>query len=202
MGNLRSVAKALEKAGAETCVTASPDEIRAADAVVFPGVGAFGAALEHLKKSKLLTVIEETIARDKPFLGLCLGFQLLFDHSTEDGNHAGLGIIPGAVKRFSFAKKKGLKVPHMGWNNVIVSPTAARTMFKGIPQNTYFYFVHSYYGIPKKKADTAGTTVYGIPFCAAVVRGNVWGCQFHPEKSSTMGLQLLKNFVQKANVCR
>jgi glutamine amidotransferase len=201
MGNLRSVAKAVELVGGDTVVTDSSRKILDCQGVIFPGVGSFGPALNYLKKRKLIETIREVIDKDRCFLGLCLGFQLLFSTSTEDGKHAGLGIVPGKVEKFSF-RNRSMKVPHMGWNQVHCSDAALKkTMFKGIKDDTYFYFVHSYYGVPRQKAMIAATTDYGKPFCSAVARGRVWGCQFHPEKSSTSGLQLLKNFVTEVTAC-
>lgn len=198
MGNLRSVSKALELAGAKAVVTSKNSIIRSADAVVFPGVGAFGPAMKSIRKSGLDKSILEVIAKGKPFLGLCLGFQLLFDTSIEDGNHKGLGIIPGKVIKF----KTTLKVPHMGWNTIKYRGKDAKaTMFKGIPENSYFYFVHSYYAATNRGQNVSGITSYGIDFCSAVIKGKVWGCQFHPEKSSANGIKLLKNFIKMANKC-
>ncbi|MGA2090571.1 MAG: imidazole glycerol phosphate synthase subunit HisH [Endomicrobiales bacterium] len=201
MGNLRSVAKALEQVGAEPVVTDSSRKILSCQGVIFPGVGSFGPAVRYLKKRKLIDTIEDVISKDRYFLGLCLGFQLLFSTSSEDGAHKGLGIVPGKVEKFSF-RHSSLKVPHMGWNQVhIANKELQKTMFKGIPDNTYFYFVHSYYGTPKQKNMLAATTDYGTPFCSAVAHGRVWGCQFHPEKSSSNGLKLLKNFLNEVTAC-
>ncbi|MCB4790614.1 MAG: imidazole glycerol phosphate synthase subunit HisH [Elusimicrobia bacterium] len=195
MGNLRSVGKALEFVGANVVVTKSPNRILYADAAVFPGVGAFGQARKNIYSYKLNDVIRKAVFENKPFLGLCLGFQLLFDFSREDGTHKGLGVIQGHVDRFNFTNKK-LKVPHMGWNRVkIKNETAQNKMFKGIKNESYFYFVHSYYGKPKEDSYISSTTEYGIDFCSSITKGKIWACQFHPEKSGTNGLKLLKNFV-------
>lgn len=203
MGNLRSVGKALELVGADVVVSGDPARIRAAQAAVFPGVGSFGAAVRYLRKQGLKDTIAEVIERGSPFLGLCLGFQLLFDTSEEEGMHDGLGIIPGKVVRFDFkGKNAGLKVPHMGWNRVQAANSGIKKkMFKGIPDGSWFYFVHSYYGKPESRKAVAATTEYGIPFCSAVVIGNAWACQFHPEKSGANGLKLLKNFVEEVKKC-
>ena len=202
MGNLRSVAKALELAGASVRVTDKPSVIASAHAAVFPGVGAFGPAIEYLSRNGIDEAIAGVIGNGKAFLGLCLGFQLLFDYSAEGGTYKGLGVIPGKVVRFAFAKKSAgrkLTVPHMGWNRVNAgnSPSVPR-LFKGIPNHSFFYFVHSYYGMPKDKKAVAGSTAYGNTFCSAIAQGRTWACQFHPEKSGAMGIQLLKNFVQEA----
>lgn len=198
MGNLRSVAKALELVGADVRVSGEASSILSADAVVFPGVGSFGPAIANLEKSALVDVITSVVHKGKPFMGMCLGFQMLFARSEEEGEHRGLGIIPGDVLKFDFRGDKTLKVPHMGWNTVRIADTpAAQTMFRGIADNSYFYFVHSYYGKPAEAAAMAGVTEYGIPFCAAVAIGSTWACQFHPEKSGATGLQLLKNYVDE-----
>ncbi|MHB9154326.1 MAG: imidazole glycerol phosphate synthase subunit HisH [Endomicrobiales bacterium] len=206
MGNLRSVAKALELSGARVTVTAAPGKLASARAVVFPGVGSFGPALENLRRTGLDEAVRDVIAGDKPFLGICLGFQLLFSKSEEDGKHAGLGIVPGDVVRFApsrgkTGRKKALKVPHMGWNRVKSPALSRNTMFGGIPENSYFYFVHSYYGRPEDDDAVAGTTEYGVRFCSAVIKGRTWACQFHPEKSGAAGLKLLGNFVKEVKQC-
>ena len=201
MGNLRSVGKAFEAAGAKITVTNDPKKILSAQAVVFPGVGSFGHALKNIKKYRLQNAIKEVISSGKPFLGLCLGFQLLFDSSTEDGKNKGLGVIPGCVERFNFKSRK-LKVPHMGWNRVSAQGSAAKAkMFKGIKDNSYFYFVHSYYGIPKSKEYVSSLTDYGTNFCSSVIKGKVWACQFHPEKSGDNGLKIIKNFLNEVSEC-
>ncbi|OGS17474.1 MAG: imidazole glycerol phosphate synthase, glutamine amidotransferase subunit [Elusimicrobia bacterium RIFOXYA2_FULL_50_26] len=195
MGNLRSVGKALELAGATVKITTNPGDVKDAAAVVLPGVGSFGPAIKYLRGSGMLEAITGAISAGKPFLGLCLGFQLLFDYSSEGGKHNGLGFIPGAVKQFRLPAKK-YKVPHMGWNRVFQRNKSSKTMFRNIPDGSYFYFVHSYYGKPSTTAPVAATTDYGIEFCSAIVQDNIWACQFHPEKSSAHGLQLLKNFIK------
>lgn len=202
MGNLRSVGKALEFAGAEAIVTSSPSRIRSAEAAVFPGVGSFGPAIKYLRKTGLDEAILDVINRGKPFLGLCLGFQLLFDTSVEEGSFKGLGVIPGKVVKFRAGGDRRLKIPHMGWNSLKISgKEAAYSMFSGIPDNSYFYFVHSYYAVSKDASAVAGRTGYGIDFCSAVKKGNIWGCQFHPEKSSAFGLKLLGNFLKEVKKC-
>lgn len=199
MGNLRSVSKALEVVGADTVVTSNPRTVTSLDAAVFPGVGAFCHAIDYLQQKKLDSAIEKVISTRKPFLGLCLGFQLLFDYSQEDGIHKGLGIVPGYVKRFNSGR---LKVPHMGWNSVKYRRNSnTAKMFKGVPNKSYFYFVHSYYGVPKGSDFVASSTDYGIEFCSSVIKDNIWAFQFHPEKSSTLGLKILKNFVSEVKKC-
>jgi glutamine amidotransferase len=195
MGNLRSVGKALELAGADVCVTNSARQINSAYALVLPGVGSFGPAIKNLKKEKLVETIIKSVNSGKQYLGLCLGFQFLFDSSEEEGNYKGLGLIEGKVKKFVFkGSNRKLKIPHMGWNNVSSCGNPG-TMFKGIKDGSYFYFVHSYYGVPKDNKAVAGTTDYGFEFCSAVEKDNIWACQFHPEKSGETGIKLLKNFV-------
>lgn len=205
MGNIRSVSKALESAGAKVTVTSRAKEIESCDAVVLPGVGSFAPAVEYLKKRGIETAIKCVLAEKKHFLGICLGFQLLFDLSMEQGVHKGLGIISGSVVKFSSGAKKdniieGIKIPHMGWNTVKFSGTdTSKRMFKDIPDKSYFYFVHSYYAVPKEKKIINGLTNYGDDFCSAIVKDRIWACQFHPEKSGQCGLQLLRNFVNEIN---
>ncbi len=204
MGNLRSVSKAIEHIGAKVIVTENIKKILSAKALVFPGVGSFGPAIEYLKARGLDKAIQEAIASDKYFLGLCLGFQLLFDKSFENGKHDGLSVVSGKVRKFNFADKKysDLKIPHMGWNVVEkVKSGESDRMFKNIPENSFFYFVHSYYGMPDDEKFVAGTTRYGIKFCSSLIREKVWACQFHPEKSGENGLKLLRNFVNEVGKC-
>ena len=193
MGNLRSVAKALETVGAQATVTSDPKDIDASGAVVLPGVGAFQRAMENLEKLGLLPAILKSIASGKPFLGICLGLQLLFTESEEHGNHKGLDVIKGKVRRFD----SGLKVPHMGWNQIKRKAKSEKRkieLFEGIPDESYFYFVHTYCVKPKDKGVVAATTDYGKRFVSAVNKDNVWGLQFHPEKSSALGLKIMENF--------
>ena len=199
MGNLRSVSKALEKVGGKVEITADSERIRKAKAVVLPGVGAFSRAMSNLKELNLLPVLSEVIRLKKYFLGICLGFQLLFTES-EEGNCKGLNIIKGKVKRFNFS---GLKVPHMGWNTIrkIRNPKSEIQILNNIPNDSYFYFVHSYYGEPEDKNAVAATTFYGLEFPSAICKENVFATQFHPEKSQEIGLQLLENFVQLVEKC-
>jgi imidazole glycerol-phosphate synthase subunit HisH len=208
MGNLRSVAKALENLGAVVKITASPDVIKYASGVVLPGVGAMPDAMKALQKAKVVSSIKKTIAEDKPFLGICLGLQLLFETSEEGGGCKGLGIFRGSVPKFNFSKLvTGLKVPHMGWNQIkqrsaVSGQRSAKTelkIFDKIPDNSYVYFVHSYYVKPRDKNIIATTTNYGAEFCSSIAKGNLFACQFHPEKSQKIGLKILQNFV---NLCQ
>ena len=193
LGNLRSVSKALEDAGAQTKVTGNPKDIVSAEAVVLPGVGAFYRGMENLEKSGLAPAILQSIQKDKPFLGICLGLQLLFSESEEHGISKGLDVIKGKVKKFP----SSVKIPHMGWNDVKLKIKNEKLkIFKNIPNNSYFYFDHSYYVEPEDKNIVIATTEYGKGFASAVNKGNVWGVQFHPEKSSDLGLKILKNFVK------
>ena len=188
MGNLRSVQKALEKVGAKTLITQNPAEIKSADKVILPGVGAMRPAMEKLDSLGLIDAIKDTINSGKPFLGICLGLQLLFDESDEGGKVKGLGILPGKVIRFN-----DLKVPHMGWNQInIANPPCP--LFNGIENSGYVYFCHSYYVAPADPSVTATTTRYGRDFASSVARKNLFGVQFHPEKSQDIGLKILKNF--------
>ena len=192
MGNLRSVQKALEVSGAKTKVTSSAKDLEKCDKLVFPGVGAFGAAMKELKRLKLVDPIRDAIGEGKPFLGLCLGLQLLFERSEEAPGIKGLGILKGEVRRF---KVKGLKVPHMGWNSINQKSKTKNKILDGVPNGSYMYFVHSYYVKPKDKGVILTTTDYGAEFVSGVCMNNVYGLQFHPEKSQEMGLEILKNFV-------
>jgi glutamine amidotransferase len=194
MGNLRSVVKGFEKVGVRAEVTGDPDVVIAADGIVLPGVGAFGMAMEHLRRSGLDEAVKTAVAARTPFLGICLGLQLLFTESDEFGPVRGLDIIPGRVVRFfPEGAPAGIKIPHMGWNSLqrhTPSPVLA-----DIPDGTHVYFVHSYYVVPDDPAVIAATTEYGgQPFAAAVTQGPLFACQFHPEKSSELGLRMLRNF--------
>jgi glutamine amidotransferase len=204
MGNLRSVQKGLEKVGFEALITSSPQKVMDAQAVVLPGVGAFRDCMKNLESLGLLGSIITCIRDGKPFLGICLGTQVLFSESEEFGSHEGIGIIKGRVKRFpenmmaesTNPKSDGsyvrLKVPHMGWNTV--SSKKDSPLFKGIEDNSYFYFVHSYYVEPEEKDWIIATTNYGIEFASVVGKDHIFTCQFHPEKSQSLGLKVLKNF--------
>jgi imidazole glycerol-phosphate synthase subunit HisH len=194
-GNLRSVEKALIRAGAEVVVTGDADVIGAADKIVVPGQGAFGAVIAGLSRDggALRDAVVEGIAAGKPYLGLCLGLQILFEGSEEDPSCRGLGILPGSVRRF--IDRPGLKVPHMGWNATRRRAAGAAPALRNVPDGTYFYFVHSYFAVPDRPEDIALETEHGIPFCAAVARDNLFACQFHPEKSQGAGLALLTTFV-------
>jgi glutamine amidotransferase len=194
LGNLRSVSKALEAIGAEVEVTNNTEKVAGAKAIVLPGVGAFSRGMENLKAQGILPSILRSIKAGKPFLGICLGLQLLFTESQEHGTCNGLDIIKGKVKRLTNA----VKIPHMGWNQVKINKPKANygkpDLFRGIPNNSYFYFVHSYYVEPDDKSFVMGKTEYGLEFVSVVNRDNVWGVQFHPEKSAGLGLKFLENF--------
>lgn len=187
MGNLRSVQKGLENVGIQAFVTSNPDEVAEAPGVILPGVGAFEDAIANLKNTGMIEVIKEVAFRGRPLLGICLGMQLLFAESKENGCHRGLDLIPGRVIRFPQTEK----VPHMGWNQVQM--VGDSPLFDGIPDQSHFYFVHSYYCDPQSSV-SIGICDYGLDFTCAVQKGNLFGCQFHPEKSSGLGLQVLKNF--------
>ena len=192
MGNLRSVQKAFERVGHAAAITADPKVLEQADHVVLPGVGAFADAIAEIRRRELIEPIRAAIESNKPFLGICLGLQMLFDVSYEDGKHEGLGVIPGEVRRFDVPAE--YKVPHMGWNHVAQRRPAP--IFEGIADGSHFYFVHSYYVVPKDERVIAGEASYPEPFCAAIWRDNLFATQFHPEKSQAAGLQLLKNFAE------
>ncbi len=201
MGNLRSVEKAFLSVGARARVSGKADDVRRADKIVLPGVGAFRDAMQGLEKRKLIEPILDAIHEGKPYLGLCLGLQLLFEESEEFGKHKGLGVLPGKVERFRLK----LKIPHMGWNQVAFARqkngNCAKQLLKGIPDKSFFYFVHSYYVMPEDSNVTAARTGYGIHFTSIAARGNVFACQFHPEKSQTYGLKLFKNFARYKLPC-
>ena len=190
MGNLRSVHKAFEAVGAQAQVTHHAGDILKADKVVLPGVGAMIPAMQKLQELALIGPIRKVIQDGKPFLGICLGLQLLFERSSEGGASEGLKILKGGVERFT-----ELKVPHMGWNQVKIQPVGD-PMFKGLSSCDNVYFCHSYFVQPQDISIAAGITNYGIDFVSAVARDNIWGVQFHPEKSQKAGLQILKNFAQ------
>ena len=191
MGNLRSVQKAFERVGHAAAVTSDPAVIAQAEKLVLPGVGAFADAMAELKRRELIEPILEGIDAGKPFLGICLGLQLLFERSYEDGEHAGLGVIPGEVKKFDIPSE--FKVPHMGWNSV--DWPRRPPIFRGLDEGSHFYFVHSYYVAPAEESVVAGVASYPEPFCAAIWRDNLFATQFHPEKSQRHGLTLLNNFL-------
>lgn len=191
MGNLRSVQKALEHVGFDAEVTSDPDRVSKATRIILPGVGAFGDAIRELRARDLIEPIRESINSGKPFLGICLGLQMLFDVGYENGDHEGLGVFKGSVQRFSSAMK--LKIPHMGWNRISESQRDC-PLLKDIPKDAHFYFVHSYYCVPEDESLQWLSCNYGIDFCASIWRDNVFATQFHPEKSQRDGLQLLKNF--------
>ncbi len=193
MGNLHSACKGLEFAGATTLVTDAISDIERADGVVLPGVGAFDPAMQHLRSRNLIEPIRRIALSGKPFLGICVGLQVLFEGS-EEGTEAGLGIFPGTIRRFS--PEPGLTIPHMGWNQLnITKPDCP--IFKGIPPESWVYFVHSFYAAPSDPSINAATITHGTQtVTAAVTKGNLMAVQFHPEKSSTAGLQILGNFVE------
>ncbi len=195
MGNLRSVQKGFEKVGFDAVVTADPKVVLEADRIVLPGVGAFRDCMRNLEEGGFVEPILRVIREGRPFLGICLGLQLLFTESEEFGLHQGLNVIPGRVVRFPEGMSTGgekLAVPHMGWNQLSFNQTVPA--FSGIPEGANFYFVHSYYVKPDDAAVIASTTSYGINFCSAICRDNLVATQFHPEKSQELGLTILKNF--------
>ncbi|HJO22369.1 MAG: imidazole glycerol phosphate synthase subunit HisH [Myxococcota bacterium] len=200
-GNLRSVVKALERSGARARVTREPSELRRADAVVLPGAGAFADAMAGLRAKGLDGAVRETVAAGTPYLGLCVGLQLLFEEGDEHGPTAGLGLLRGRVERFPERDAAGglLRVPHMGWNEVHF--TGCHPVLEGLPERDIFYFVHGYRAVPARDDDTVGHTGYGGEFAAAVARDNVFAVQFHPEKSQNSGRRLLNRFVTWVGSC-
>ncbi len=193
MGNLASVQNAFAKLGKDTVVESDPQKFAAYDKIVLPGVGAFGDAMEHLRQRDMIDSIKEFAASGKPVLGICLGMQLLFQSSEEFGEHEGLGLIKGDVKAFDTTKfRENLKVPHMGWNRMF---TKEHPLFKGLDENHYLYFVHTYHVHCANEDDIIGQTEYGYRFTSAVAHENIMGIQPHPEKSHKNGLQILENFI-------
>lgn len=190
-GNIKSVEKALQFLGEEVLVTREPEEIRRAERVILPGVGAFGDAMEKLDKYGLIPVIRQTVEEKRPFLGICLGLQLLFESSEESPGESGLGLLKGRILQIPGGG--GLKVPHIGWNSLRF-PRPGR-LFQGIGEGVYVYFVHSYYLAAEEETVVSAVTEYGVSIHAAVEKDNLFACQFHPEKSSDAGLRILKNFV-------
>jgi len=192
-GNLRSVIHALNHLGVENKrLVHTPADLDGADKIILPGVGAFGAGMEQLHKQRLVTPLKKAVLAGTPYLGICLGMQFLFERSDEMGDHAGLGLLPGHVTRFPH--DLGLKVPHMGWNQL--QQKRSSSLLQDIGAASSAYFVHSYYCDPADPADIVATVDYGIAFTAVVQRDNIFGVQFHPEKSQRTGLQLLKNFLE------
>jgi len=191
-GNIKSVEKALLLLGQDVKITDNGQEILSADKVVLPGVGAFGDAMGNLKRRGLVPVLRETAQKGIPFLGICLGLQLLFERSDEAPGVEGLGILPGEILRIP--PKEGLKIPHMGWNSLHLEHGGR--LFENVPEQSYVYFVHSYYLKAGEEEIVKASTEYGVHIHASVEKGNVFACQFHPEKSSEVGLRILKNFVE------
>jgi len=192
-GNLRSVEKALAAVGGEVTVTRDPDLVRKADKLVVPGQGAFGAFMHGLRERGLEAPLLDAIDRGVPYLGICLGLQVLFDESEEQGPVRGLGLVPGRVRRFQ-PPEPGIKIPHMGWNRVLQH--ADDPLLPALDPVTHYYFVHSYFAIPDDPARVVLSSHHGEPFCAAIRADNVFACQFHPEKSQAVGLALLEEFVR------
>lgn len=197
MGNLKSVFNAFEALGEKVRVTSNPEVIQSASKVILPGVGAFGDAMGELEKRNLVSVIKETIKKNKPFLGVCLGLQLLFEKSNESEGISGLSIFPGTIKRFHFnAPLQSLKIPHMGWNIVTIKRSEC-PLIQGVPHNAYFYFVHSFYAdTDNEEINLAATQYGGVTFSSMVWKDSVFATQFHPEKSQDVGLKILNNFVR------
>jgi imidazole glycerol-phosphate synthase subunit HisH len=192
MGNLRSVQKGFEKVGHSATITSDPAVLARADKIILPGVGAFGDAMAELHRRSLVGPIRDAIDAGKPFLGICLGMQLLFDVGHENGRYEGIGVLPGEVVRFDIPAE--YKVPHMGWNGLNIARRAP--ILDGLEEGTHVYFVHSYYVVPRDESVIATRTSYGLDFCSTVWRDNVYATQFHPEKSQTDGLRILKNFAE------
>lgn len=192
-GNLRSVLHALNHLGLDDIqLVQEPDQLTGAEKIILPGVGAFGAGMQQLHKQNLVEPLREAIQAGIPYLGICLGMQFLFEYSDEMGNHPGLGVLPGYVTRFP--AEINLKIPHMGWNQL--QQTRPSPLLDQVTESSYAFFVHSYYCVPQNPDDVLITADYGISFAAGVQRDNIYGVQFHPEKSQSVGLQLLSNFLK------
>ncbi len=191
-GNIRSVEKAMAKLGQEVWITRDRERIMNADKVILPGVGSFGDAMAHLREYNLVEVIKDVVAEKKPFLGICLGLQLLYESSEETPGVEGLGILKGKILKIP--EQEGLKIPHMGWNSLHLQNDGR--LFRGIEQNPYVYFVHSYYLKAEEEETVKAATEYSVNIHASVEKDNVFACQFHPEKSGDLGLQILKNFAE------
>ncbi len=191
-GNIRSVEKAMAKLGQEVWITRDRERIMNADKVILPGVGSFGDAMAHLREYNLVEVIKDVVAEKKPFLGICLGLQLLYESSEETPGVEGLGVLKGKILKIP--EQEGLKIPHMGWNSLHLQNDGR--LFRGIEQNPYVYFVHSYYLKAEEEETVKATTEYSVKIHASVEKDNVFACQFHPEKSGDLGLQILKNFAE------
>ena len=194
MGNLASVNNAIKRYTDEVIISSIPDDIKKADKLILPGVGAFKDAYDEIGKRGLLDPILDFIKSGKPFLGICLGLQLLFTKSLEDGEHKGFDVIKGDV--VPFEKEKHIKIPHMGWNNIIRHKDSDCPLLKGVPDEAYMYFVHSYYVAPKENSVVATFTDYGSDFCSMIWKDNIYAVQFHPEKSQEQGLKIIENFVR------
>jgi len=191
-GNIRNVVNAIHKLGYQVTLTNDPDEVISAETVILPGVGAAGDTVLSLKKLNLVEPVRRIIAENRPFMGICIGLQILFTETEEDMGQKCLNVYPGKVKKFP----AGRKIPHMGWNQV--NQKITHPLFEGVPDNSNFYFVHSYYVDPEDVSLVAGTTDYGLEFCSIIVKGNLIGTQFHPEKSGDTGLKILDNFLRNA----
>lgn len=194
IGNLRSVYKALSTVGADVLLTSDPKDVLAAEKVVLPGVGAFGDGMQGLQERELVEPVSEVIERGTPFLGICVGMQLLFESSNEQGEHAGLGFLPGTVKRFEL-EDRSLKVPQTGWNQIQAENESP--LLSDIDPDSYAYFNHSYYCDAQDRSDWLASTEYGLRYASVVGRQNLYAVQFHPEKSQAVGLQILRNFVER-----
>lgn len=192
-GNLRSVCNSLKKLSVNSTLIRSPEDIKGISSIIFPGVGSFGDSSEQLKKQRLFDPIKSWLKEDRPFLGICIGFQMLFEKSDESPNSDGFGIIPGKVVRFP--EENPLKVPHMGWNEIKFE-NSSDPIWQGIKTSTHFYFVHSYYPEPLESNSVSSITSYGLEFASSVRCGNIFGTQFHPEKSQAAGLKLISNFLE------
>ena len=197
MGNLFNIQRVFNHIGVESEITFDADKILNAERLIIPGVGAFDQAMNNLRKQDLIEPIKEYSKSGKPLLGICLGMQLLFSESTEFGLHSGLDVIKGSVLKFESEKNQAIKIPQIGWNTITKKTDREHQLFSDIDDGTYYYFIHSYYCEPSNDSEIMATTVYGEKtFCSATHKDNIWGCQFHPERSGEAGLKVFKNFIK------
>jgi glutamine amidotransferase len=197
MGNLFNIQRVFSYLGVESLITTDPDVIKQADRLIIPGVGAFEEAMKNLRGKNMIEPITEFAQSGKPMLGICLGMQLLFTQSTEFGLHNGLNLIKGSVLKFDYPENETIKIPQIGWNSITCHPGNKHNILNGIPDGTYYYFIHSYYCQPDSDKNITATTIYGeTPFCSVTNEDNIWGCQFHPERSADAGVTIFENFLK------
>jgi glutamine amidotransferase len=197
MGNLFNIQRVFSYLGVTTTITTDADEIKSADRLIIPGVGAFEEAMKNLRSKNMVEPLKEFAASGKPVLGICLGMQLLFSESTEFGLHTGLDLIKGSVLKFDYPDNEAIKIPQIGWNSITKNKDSKLDILDGIQDGTYYYFIHSYYCKPNSDTNIVASTIYGeTPFCSVTNEQNIWGCQFHPERSADAGVKIFENFLK------